>query len=65
MSKIDSEMEARIKSRLGYVESAHPGEVLKGARIAAKIIEEELLKFFVLKRDNLAQGSANLTQSGQ
>lgn len=47
--EIGHTMKSRIMSRLGYVESAHKDEVLKGALLATRIIEEHLLHIGAIK----------------
>lgn len=37
------DIESKLKSRLGYVESEHKDEVMKGAQMAATIIQENMV----------------------
>jgi hypothetical protein len=48
LEDIDEQMESRIMSRVGYVESAHKDEVLKGAKMAVHIIQEQLAHYNLL-----------------
>lgn len=49
LEKIEKELENKLSTRVGFVESEHPQEVIKGARLAATIIREELTRQGVLK----------------
>ncbi len=44
LDDISDQMESLIDSRVGYQESQHKDEVLKGARMAVRIIEEQLAR---------------------
>ena len=49
--QIVDQLKYQVPNRVGYVESEHPKEVMKGALIAAKIIEERLIQYGIIKRD--------------
>lgn len=51
LDTIKEQMKSRIASRVGYVESEHPDEVLKGACMAIEIVREEM------KRQNIVSDS--------